>query len=738
MIKKILLFSLTLCVFKSFGQDATIFKPSGNKTTYKATKINTNLKIDGNLKDTEWQLAQPFREFIEVDPHQGAKPKQQTEFRVLYNSQYLYLGAFSGDSSGRKGIRVVDFKRDFNTRTSDYFGMAFDGFRDERNCMVFTTNPHGVQRDFLSFDANFIDLDWDGLWRVRTSRTDSGWTAEFAIPWKTLRYPKTTDSTQTWGFNINRARRASNEHYAFSLFPRSFNVLRMDYAGLLTNLQPPPPSTNIRIQPYFLTSFDSYRNISGKEPQQTNSKLGGEVKWAINSNSVLDLTFNTDFAQADADRQVNNVTRFSVFFPERRQFFLENASLFGTSIGPANDMSGGTMRIQPFFSRQIGLDASGNPIPIDAGARFVHRSLKSNYGVMYIRQREMNAFPATNFFIGKYSQNFGKQNRIGGLMTVKQNGLNTNILGTMDGFFRVNEAHSVNWMASQSHDTQTKTNGFAGAAQYFYSNNQWKIWWTQSVVTKNYNPEVGFVSRNDVIGTTPGIFWFNRGKWLPFKKVLRSYEPSLLVEFYNQASTGKLIERSYGLSPFWFMLQSGGFIGHIYTPTFQNLTDNFVPLGVVIGKGEYRYARHSFYWGSDGSKKISFSWLGEYGKYFNGKLNTTDFKVLLAPIPHISITGRFNRNHFIKVGENKTEKTVDLLAFEGRFALNPRLQLIGFYQRNTDSKANNYNIRLSWEYQPLSFIYIVFNKREFQSISTPELRSNEDHVIGKISYLRQF
>ncbi|MFN3852037.1 MAG: carbohydrate binding family 9 domain-containing protein [Spirosomataceae bacterium] len=727
-----------LSFLKSYSQDATIFKPNPNRTSFEAKQISTNLKIDGYLRDSEWKNSNVFKDFIEVDPHQGSIPKQETQVRILYNSQYLYIGAFAKDSLGKKSIRVVDFKRDFNTRTSDYFGLAFDGFDDRRNCMVFTTNPHGVQRDFLSFDANYIDLDWDGLWRVRTSRTDSGWVAEFAIPWKTLRYPKTTDSTQTWGFNINRSRRMTNENYAFSLFPRSFSVLRMDYAGLLTNLKPPPPTTNIRFQPFLLTSIDRYRNIQGREPQQISSKFGGEIKWAINSNSVLDLTFNTDFAQADADRQVNNVTRFSVFFPERRQFFLENASLFGVGIGPAFDMSGGSMRIQPFFSRQIGLDQRGNPIPIDAGARFVHRSVKTNYGGMYIRQREFGAYPATNFFIGRFSQNFGKQNRIGGLMTVKQNGLNTNILGTVDGFIRVNEAHSVNWMATNSFDTKTNTQGFAGAAQYYYSNNQWKIWWTQSIVTKNYNPEVGFVSRNDVIGTTPGIFWFYRGKYLPFKKLIRSYEPSLLVEFYNQASTGKLIERSYGLSPFWFMLQSGGFVGHIFTPTFQFLTEPFAPLGVRIPVGRYFYSRNAIWWGSDGSKKLSFTWQGEYGKYFNGKLNTTDFRLQFAPIPHISVNARFNRNHFIKVGELNTTRTVDLLAFEGRFALNPRIQLIGFYQRNTDLKADNYNIRLSWEYQPLSFIYLVFNKREFQSVTNPELRSQEDHVIAKISYLKQF
>lgn len=737
MYRKVLLVVVGLLPVVGMAQDAQIFKPDSIRRTIEATRIQSNLKIDGVLDDPEWKLAKPYGKFVEVEPFQGRTPKQYTEAKVLYNSQFLYISAFCRDSLGKKAVRVIDFKRDFNTRTADYLGFGFDGFNDRRNCMVFTTNPHGVQRDFLSFDATFIDLDWDGLWRVRTSRTDSGWVAEFAVPWKTLRYSRSNDSLQSYGFNINRGRRMTNENYALSPFPRSFSVLRMDYAGLVTNLQPPPPSTNIRVQPYILGAYNRYRNINNREPQNSDIKLGGEIKWALSPNDVLDLTFNTDFAQADADRQVNNVSRFSVFFPERRQFFLENASLFGAGIAPNADLSGGSMRIQPFFSRRIGLDAGGNPIPIDAGARFVHRSLRSNYGAMYIRQRAQGSLSSTNFLVGRLSQNFGKQHRIGGLMTVKQNEQNTNWLATIDGFSRFDEANSLSWMVSNSNDTQTRTNGLAAAAQYYYSNNQWKIWWTQSVVTKNYNPEVGFVSRYDVIGTTPGIFWYNRGNWIPFKKIFRAFEPSLLVEYYHQASTGKLIERSIGINPFWMMLQSGGFIGYLITPTYQNLTEPFVPLGVKIAAGEYRYGRHSIYWNSDGSKKLSFGWTGEYGRYFDGKLNTTDFRVLFAPIPHISMSARFNRNHFIEVGEKNTSKTVDLLALEGRFALNPRLQLIGFYQRNTDQKADNYNIRLSWEYQPLSFIYIVFNKRAFQSVTQPGLRSQEDNVIAKFSYLRQ-
>jgi hypothetical protein len=263
-----------------------------------------------------------------------------------------------------------------------------------------------------------------------------------------------------------------------------------------------------------------------------------------------------------------------------------------------------------------------------------------------------------------------------------------------------------------------------------------KIWWTQSVVTKDFNPSLGFVSRNDVIGTTPGIYYYYRGKRLPIKKWIRAYEPSVGAEFYHQASTGKLVERLYFFTPLWLNLQSGGYIGYIIIPYYQRLLEPFEPLGVDIAPGEYNYTRHRIAFATDQSKVISLSGDYQFGTYFNGKLNSGTWKLQFAPIPYISLTGTFNRNKFMEVGEPKTNRIVDLYGVEGRFALNPRIQLIGFYQRNSENNAENYNIRLAWEYQPLSYVYLVFNRRQFED--TGAKLQSENHFIAKVSYLRQF
>jgi hypothetical protein len=728
--------TLLLMPMLAAAQDASVFKPDSVRKVISATSIPGSLKIDGRLDEKEWTLAIPAPQFIQIDPQQGAAPNFTTDVKILYNKQYLYFGVFCRDSMGRKAIRATDFKRDFSFRQHDHIGLSFDGFNDRRNSMALFTNPYGVQRDLLNFDDIYTDLDWDGLWKVRTQRTDSGWYAELAIPWQTLRYAKTKDSLQQWGFNIYRNRRLSNETSAFSAYPRSFTFTRMDYSGILKNLQPPPPKPNIRIQPYLLTSYDKYTGFASTvDPEDANFRAGGDVKWAINPNTILDLTFNTDFAQADADRQVNNVTRFSVFFPERRQFFLENASLFSPGVGPADDLSGGNMRIRPFFSRRIGLDDLGNPIPIDAGGRFVYRSARKNFGAMIMRQRKSETIPGTNFFIGRYSQNIGKQNRLGALVTLKDNKDGNNLVSTIDGFFRFNESHSLSTMFTHSHTSMTGKNGFSGFAQYYYTTNQWRFWWTESFVTKDFDPQLGFVSRNDVIATTPGVFWYYRGNALPFKKLIRALEPGAWFEMYHQASTGKLTERQISFNPIWFNFQTGGYLGYIFNHNFQRLTETFSPLGIDILAGDYNYINHQVLYNTDNSKPLSAGVSFTFGDYFNGRLNSGTFNVQIAPSPHFNLVAQYNLNHFKNVGDPATSKKVNLYSLSGRLALNPRMQLIGFYQKNSENDMANYNIRFSWEYEPLSYFYIVFNHRAFDNALLK--RQTEDHAIIKISYLKQ-
>jgi len=736
------LFALLLLFISSIGlaQDALFFKPDSVRRQIKAVKILSFINVDGLLNDPEWSLATASPRFIQVEPYQGKAPHQETEVRVLYNQKYLYFGITCKDSLGKKAIRATDFIRDFDETKHDLVSLAFDAFNDKRNAMVFATNAYGVQRDLLAFDDLYYDIDWNGLWTVRTNRTDTGWTAEIAIPWKTLRYPKSADTLQNWGFNIYRNRRLTNEISAFSPFPRVFFVTHMDYAGTLTNLQPPPPTTNIQVTPYFLTSYDHYTNFGPRQPSHDASvKVGVDMKWAINTNSVLDITAHTDFAQADADIQVNNITRFSVFFPEKRQFFLENASLFGVGVNPNADNSGGSLVFQPFFSRNIGLDISGNPIPIVGGGRYVYRSSTLNIGAIAIRQGSDNDMPGTNFFIGRVSDNFGKQDRIGSLVTVKNQPGGSNIETTADGFFRLGESSSFNTVLTHSYTTNTRSQGFGGIVNYGYATNQWSIRWTESLITKDFDPQTGFVSRKDIIGSTPALMYFYRGDLLPFKNALLTYLPGMLPELYYTASTGKFSELDLPLFPISLAFKSGAYFGYSITPVRQHLTNVFQPLGVNIAPGDYSYVDQDIYWDSDPSKTVNFQIHYQTGSYYNGHINSGDWKLQFAPIPHISLTGEYNLKYLKGVGEQKTTTMVNLYILRARFALNPRLQLTGLYQKNSFNDANNYNLRLSWEFSPLSYVYLIYNRGVMNTLNTMTIQTQtEDHLIAKISYMQQF
>jgi hypothetical protein len=514
----------------------------------------------------------------------------------------------------------------------------------------------------------------------------------------------------------------------------------MNYAGVLTNLQPPPPSPNIIVDPYILASDNHYTNFGSSQPSHNASlKYGGDLKWAITPNAVLDLTANTDFAQADVDQQVNNTTRFNVFFPEKRQFFLENASLFGVQVSMNGDQAGGSMRYQPFNSRTIGLDTSGNPVPIVGGGRFVYRSSTTNYGAMIIRQQGYNGGPGTNFFVGRFSQNFGGQDRIGGLVTLREQPGAANIESTLDGFFRFNGSNSVNAIFTQSTTTNTGAKGFAGVVQYFNNTNSHEIWLTESVITKDFDPQMGFVSRSDVIATTPGINYFYRGKLLPFKKFLLAYSPGILPELYYTASTGKFSEADLPVFPVWFNFKDGGFLGYGFSAVWQDLATTFSPLNVDIAPGNYHYFNQQIYFSTDPSKMLNTQITFTTGSYFNGRLATGDYKLQFVPIPYISLLGEFNRNHFEKVGVNNTSTTVDLYILQGRFALNPRLQFTGIYQKNSLNNSNAYNLRLAWEFSPLSYVYLIYNRGVNDQLATrPVISQTEDHIIFKASYLQQF
>jgi Domain of unknown function (DUF5916)/Carbohydrate family 9 binding domain-like len=354
MVVRFLSFIFLFCPFSS----GCIF----SQPHFNSKQVEDKIIIDGIINELSWLQADSISNFIQVEPDFGKPAEHKTIIRILYDSDFLYISGTCYKKDKDEDVRVSDLKRDFVFEDSDGSGIILDLLNDKRNATAFFINPMGAQRDVMVFDEKIIDENWNTKWYSATQINSISWTFEIAIPWSSLRYSPNTDSI---GANFVRLDRKSNELSAWVPYPRTFTMFRLNYAGVIGGLKFPEPHQDIRFTPYLLTQTQTGKNLSGNGD---NIKPGADVKWALNSNTLLDLTLNTDFAQADADRDVINLTRFDILFPERRQFFLESAGLFKT--GSADGI------IEPFFSRRIGLDDSGNPVSMDGGIRLVHRDRK--------------------------------------------------------------------------------------------------------------------------------------------------------------------------------------------------------------------------------------------------------------------------------------------------------------------------------------------------------------------------
>lgn len=737
-IRSFILFSL-FPLAASAQQDSSLqarnFPPPGTAPVIHAVETMEKITVDGKLNEAVWQQALAVKDFFRMEPRQGGSYLYATRVQVIFDKNNLYFGVFCKDSSGKKSIRVQDMRRDFLYGENDIFFLQLDPQNLKRYCASFQTTPYGNQRDAQVFDDTFTDNDWDALWRVRTTRTDSGYYAEFAIPFASLRYEKKDSAEVSWGLTYGRLARKNYEQTVFPAVPQAFSPYRMNYAAQLKGLKLPAPSVNLRVQPYTLYQYSQSTNNANQKTTQSNLKIGGEIKWAINPRSVLDVTFNTDFAQADVDLAVNNLTRFNVFFPERRQFFLENRGLYAGA-----DFS----NIKPFFSRTIGLaNAQFNaaPVPIDAGVRYSDRNQKRTWAGLYVRQRETDFQGAANFGVARYLKNYGKQNNAGVMIThrlderdiMKGFKQHHNTTVTIDGLIRPRDDITVQYMATMSRNNTNDSVGFAGSVYAGWFPNKWYWAWVTDVVDRKYTPGMGFVFAQNTILHNPGGYyiWRPQKGWL--KKWIRRWDPGVFVNWYQTTSNLKTQDFSLYIFPVYIITSGNGIIEYAVYPYWQNFDFSFNVLGKTVAAGKYQTFRQMLRYGSDGSKKLSFSGRYEFGGYYNGTLNTLNLSGRVSPSPHIAVTFSYEHNRFNNFGITQDDFRTDLYTGSIRLAYNPRLQLSAFCQYNSYDRQTRWNIRGSWEFAPLSFFYVVFNENSFQ-----ESPVRNQSVISKLTYLRQF
>lgn len=726
---------LTLLLLHSVvlsAQENLTFPPPTPAPEIRASRTSAPMRLDGRLDEAAWSQTPAIKDFFRIEPRQGGHSLYKNQVKILYDERNLYFGVFCKDSLGRQGIRVQDLRRDFDWGENDIFGIQLDPQNLRQYCVSFQTTPYGNQRDLQAFNDSNRDTDWNALWAVRTMPTDSGYFAEFAIPFKSLRYgtPAQGDSL-SWGITFTRLARRDYEQTVFPAIPQAFSPYRMTYAATLKGLQLPAPSANIRIDPYTLYQFEQ-RKDAGQGTQRSRAKLGGDVKWVINPRAVLDLTINTDFAQADVDRAVNNLTRFNVFFPERRQFFLENSGIWAGS---------GSNSVVPFFSRRIGLQGEFNaqPAPIDAGIRYTDRNEQRTLAGLYIHQRATDQGAAANFGVLRYLKNYGSENNFGVMLTQRlderldEQGITARHNSTLsiDGLFRPKDELTISYLLTASYDDHRNGLGLAGNVFAGYNSPKFYAGWLSNFVSERYIPGMGFVFQNNVIWHNPGAYAIIRPKKMPW---IRRYDPGLFVNYYHNADQpGRFQQADLYIFPIYLIMRNGSFLEWALSPTWQNINFNFSPLGIPVEQKQYFYFTQYIKYRTDQSRKLSASLRYDWGDYYNGKREAITAGLRVAPHPKVAFTLDYEYNHLQKVGQKQQNLETNLITGGLRLAYNTRLQLSAFYQYNSFNQQGRWNVRGSWEYRPLSFLYLVFNENNLTALD----QVNTSAIV-KFSLMRQF
>src|SRR5262245_6781837 len=363
-----------------------------------ATQAKGPIVLDGKLDEPSWAAAPLATNFVQNDPREGEPATFETEVKLLYDNRALYIGVFAKDPAPAE-IIVNELRKDFNTGNADGFQVVIDTFHDQRNGYQFAINPMGAKWDSqMSNEGRDQNANWDGIWDVGTRIGEDGWYAEIEIPFKTLKFGP--EEMQTWGINFQRRLRRRNENSYWSPLRRIHQLSRVSMAGTYEGLQGLKPGANVRVKPYGLANFNQLPNVA----LDRDYDAGFDAKYGVTSGLTWDFTVNTDFSQVEADEQQVNLTRFSLFFPEKRDFFLENSGVFqfgSGNTGGGGGANGGRQNASQdmifFFSRQIGLSPVGDSIPLLAGTRLTGRVGSWSVGALNIQQREQNLSPSTNF-----------------------------------------------------------------------------------------------------------------------------------------------------------------------------------------------------------------------------------------------------------------------------------------------------------------------------------------------------
>ena len=694
LMRKIFLIQLFIGFF--FQSYAQISMPNNIEASF----VNQKPKIDGDLNDDVWKSAKKIGNFTQRELIIGEPSTEKTEVAILRSDQNLYIGVWCYDKDPNK-IISKELKRDFNYDLDDNFIIIIDTYHDLRNGFMFVTNPNGARADLQIFNnGGTTNAFWNGVWNVETTRTDSGWFAEFEIPFYTLKY-RTNVEDQVWGINFERNIRHKREQVLWQGWSRDNRVQQLNHAGTLTGLKNLSNKKYIEIKPYA---------TAGGLNSKTDDKLllngGGDINYLLTPTYRLNLTFNTDFAQVESDQQQINITRFPLFFPELREFFLEGEDYF--------NMGFGGNRIIPFYTRKIGLNDQRETVPIIAGARLLGKESNNTLGIMSIQTAAVDGQASTNYSALSWRNDIGKQSVIGAMSATK---FESGRLHTTTAFngrystskFLKNKNLDIGGAFIQVYNTDEgiKKETFAYRGFISYPNDRFAVYSSFQQAPMPFVPEVGLLVRSNFREGFTDISFKPRSR-NRFKKV-RQYEFKPASITYTQYDDTKSIQTfEYRIQYFGADLKSGDKMVLNYTIVAEGLNRDFeISNGVNITKNTYWWRQ----WEADlktfRGRTLAIASNFIWGEFYDGHAlrNKTDIYWRAGKFLNMSLRYEINEVN-LSGGKFQT----NLIGSRIEYALTPNLFGSVLNQWNTNQEELNLNFRLRYIPRIGTDLYFIFNQ----------------------------
>ncbi len=668
----------------------------------RAHKINSDIQLDGLLTETHWQEAEATSDLRQIQPREGEPATEKTEVRVLYDHDNLYVGVICYDAKPDK-IVAQKLQRDSGLGDDDMFAIVLDTYHDHRNAYLFATNPNGVEEDGQVVDSAFdVNLDWDGVWEVEAKIHEQGWSAEFKIPLWNLKFKSLPE--QSWGINFTRIIKRKTEQVNWASWSRdNGGFLRISRAGDLLDLQELKQGFNLQIKPFTLGKSTRDRLLEVNPLRDEKLDAGLDVKYGLTSNLTLDLTANTDFAQVEADVAQINLTRYSLFFPEKREFFLESASTF--EFGEPGFFGPPSMLL--FFSRRIGIenDSTMAPIimPIIAGGRLTGKMGRFNVGVLDILTDKENGLPRSHFSVARVSRDIFQRSKIGMIFTNRADigQINRRAYGVDADLWLSNP------MVFQAFYAQTDTSGIGRTSHSWklaldFTKDHWGWFAGQTVIDKNFDPAAGFVLRSDIRRT----FATFRVSPQPNGRFLRRTDIRQSLTHIKKVG-GRLQDWDYRLI-FQNELASGDYLNINYGRIFERLEQPF-PLSDTIKIPIGDYKNHSVSADFQSSAKRKFTGVANilWRDFYAGELFNWGGGLGYSPNPHLSFGLNYDRN---EVDLPQGQLDTDLFALRLNLAFNTRLFFNTLLQYNSEKNELSSNLRLNFIHSPGSDLFIVYNE----------------------------